>query len=375
MDYYEQLYDINFFSCDDYKAQKESSEITILNPGNPDWETWKSQNLSKKLAREIWNDFKKNSGNESETLLLKKTLKKNDFLLLLLILCEDAYRRFDSEAFYFLNRILYTSNNPVLRLKATKLQYAWLSLFRLSRKKNPLKDIINHGLNYLNRRFQISQSFNIDQVKVEVPVRNDWIKQKVMYEDKESVLNFYKHTHSYILELIAANHQVETLFNYYVILDILKRLGISTCFDYGGGIGTFSLLAETFNINCIFSDIESETMSYAKERLKYLNSDVSLFLLRPDKIIIPENLECILCTEVLEHIFEPDAIIRAIYKSLRPSGILVVSESFDYIDNFCTHLPRHKGKGGANFFKYLKKIGFKQIKPIFSIHPTIHIKI
>jgi 2-polyprenyl-3-methyl-5-hydroxy-6-metoxy-1,4-benzoquinol methylase len=375
MDYYSQLYDVNFFSCDEYNVKVGTSSITIFNPGNPNWETWVSRTLNKRNAIEIWDNFNNISGNLSDLLLFNSNISEDDFYLLALILCEDSYRKFNNNLFYFLNRILYTSNNVTVRLKATKLQYAWISLFRLSESMNPLKKIIGDGLNYLNEKWISTRKYETRDIKIEVPVREDWIHRRISIHNKDEVINFYKETCAYILELIAANHQVETLYNYYIIIEALQRLGVSNCLDYGAGIGTFLFLAEKSNMNCTYSDICSETMTYARSRAKKLNSEIKFFNLEPSHYAFPGQFDCIVCTEVLEHVFEPEALVSAIYRTLRPGDILVISESFDYTENFCTHLPWHKGKGGDFFLNYLNKIGFKKLELEHFIHPTIHIKL
>ncbi len=375
MNYYEQLYDINFFSGDSYYVNVNNSKVKILVPGIPDWNSWESSRMNNIEAKEIWEDFKNGKTNYYESILLGKGIPEDEFVLLSLILCEDAYRNFSDKAFYLLNRILYSSRIPDIHLKSIKLQMAWRAFFTIYNTKNPLINIVNHCLNYVNKEFPELSKCLYSDIKVEIPVQNEWDKLKYSIENKKDVEKFYKETISYILELTAANHQVETLFNYSIIIDLLKRLGVKTVFDYGAGIGTFLILANRYGMETTYADLHSETMNYAQKRLKDLNIISKFIELEYTDCIIPQDLECIICTEVMEHVFEPEKVIENFHKSLKLGGILIVSESFNYSERFCTHIPIHKGKGNQKFLDFLKDMGFKQLNIGFNIHPTIHIKL
>lgn len=375
MNYYEDLYDINFFSGEFYQATIYDASVTIESPGSPIWKTWQSPNINKDAAKQLWKDFKEREGYYLRSKLLNPRIPNTDRLLLVLILCEDAYRNRDPNAFFLLNRILYTSSIQALQLKSIKLHYAWFALSHLySNNKNPLNSIVDHCLNYFDSDTLQHIKYTRENIKVETPVREEWAMQKIFFDNRKSVESFYAQTYSYILELTAANHQIETLFNYNVIIDLIKRLGVKQIFDYGAGIGTFNILADRYGIEGIYADLPSETMKYARQRFDNLGISIPMFELDPREYKLSQDIDCVICTEVLEHIYEPEKLTKAIYESLRPKGLLIISESFDYIDGFCTHLPKHKGKGGKKFLEFLRQMGFVQLNVGYNIHPSIHMK-
>jgi len=375
MNYYEDLYDINFFSGESYQAAIYDASVTIESPGSPIWKTWQSSNINKDVAKQLWQDFKESKGNYLTSKLLNGRISNADRLLLVLILCEDAYRNRDPIAFFLLNRILYTSNIQGLQLKSIKLHCAWFALSHLySNNKNPLNSIVDNCLNYFDSDTLQRTKYTCENIKVETPVREEWARQGISFDDRKSVESFYEHTYSYILELTAANHQIETLFNYTVIIDLIKRLGVKQIFDYGAGIGTFNILANRYGIKGTYADLPSETMNYARQRFSDLRIRIPMLELDPRKYELPQDIDCVICTEVLEHVYEPEKLTKAIYESLRPKGLLIISESFDYIDGFCTHLPKHKGKGGEKFLESLRRMGFMQLNVGYNIHPSVHMK-
>ena len=380
MDYYKQLYDINFFGHSTYSAQAGRASVVVLEPGTPDWKSWRSPRLSPEPAEALWQKARDEPGVLTPLDLRDITGARADKLLLTLLLCEDAYRRFDAKAFFPLNRALYSSGDEELALKATKLQYAWRSIELLSplassTDRPPLSLVMDDTLHYLAGVSGVPQPYTASDFKVEVPVRNDWVRRQMSLNDPQAVEDFYRTTLSYILELTAANYQVQTLFNYAVIIDLLKRSGVREIFDYGAGIGTFSQLAYANGISSTHADLDSETMFFAQNRYERLGLNIPTIRIDPKDPKLPATAECIVCTEVLEHIFDPEKLVREMHAALRPGGILVVSESFDYVDEFCTHLPMHRGQGGRKFLEFMNSVGFREMPTGHLLHPTVHLKL
>jgi len=373
MNYYEQLYDINFFYRDKYVTQVGKSKIEIIPPGMPDWKTWKSSSINASKAKELYDDFYDKIPQYEQTLLFQKRVPEEVFSLLILILIEEAYRSFDLDTFFILNRILYTSNLDDIKLKSVKLQHAVQALIKIVGNNKPLKKIEEMALTYLND-MRPDNKYTLEDIKVEKPVAKDWNKQKCSFDDINSVEKFYKETDSYILELTAANHQVETLFNYNLVIETLKKLGVEHVFDYGAGIGTFLILAYKNNMRITYADLPSHTMGYSRYRFHQLNIPAVFIELEWDKYEVPNGVECIVCTEVLEHIYKPEKLIRKFYDALSLGGIIVVSESFNYTEEFCTHIPFHRGKGDHEFLKFMDRTGFHLLDLGYVIHPLIFIK-
>ena len=168
---------------------------------------------------------------------------------------------------------------------------------------------------------------------------------------------------------------METLFNYQLILSHLCKLGVTRLFDFGAGIGTFVLLANKMGINCTYADLDSRTQDYAKEHIKHWDDQAEFITLDYYKHQLPQGIDCVVCTEVMEHVRDPDGLVDKIHNALKPAGIFVVSESFDDTEKFCTHMPQHKGKGGQKFMDFLTQKGFERLQLPFDIHPTVHVKV
>ncbi len=374
--YYKNLYDINFFSEEQYQNKLQNVYIQIINPGYVQWETWRNGQLGIEEAKSFYkeNTLDFNKGNN---LHLQFEKYPEEVAVLVLLICEDAYRTDNERLFTECYSMLSKSSFQNIRLKAMKLHKAFYALKLLSENLKydtgfPLtriEKLHNHALSFINKSF--GNKFSKANLKVETPVLKDWEKRKMDFLDIRRVEDFYKTTPSYVLELIAANHQVETLFNYSLVIDKLKELGVQHLYDYAGGIGTFVLLAKLRGVEVTFSELDSITRGYAIQRIEDLRDDISSDIIEYDSPDLNSNQNCIVCTEVLEHIYEPENLVEYFYTKLINEGILVVSESFDYTDNFCTHIPKHKGKGGKTFIKYMKKVGFEFIPLKYQTHPLV----
>lgn len=404
-DYYDQLYDVDFLSDKAYDAELGEASVAVRRKTGPDWETWSSDTLDRDRAAELWDSFR--ASNPEEGLRLTRNLDDDSDgrWLLVQLLAEEMYRSNQTRKFYLLNRILASADQKSLRLKAEKLRRAYHMLDVFSRRLEENESTLFKGVGLASDGYesngtttQASRStchpvvqmlrrhaarwasencdseYTVEDVQVEEPVRADWEKRDISLKDREAVERFYQDTCSYVLELTAANYQVETLFNYSLIIDYLQKLDVSHLYDYGAGIGTFVIFSHLSGISPTYADLGSKTKDYTVERLRDFNLEIPTESLRPRHQELPSNLECVVCTEVLEHIYEPEKLVEEIHRSLRPGGIFVVSESFNYVDEFSTHLPQHEGRGGENFLRWMREVGFREVSLPFRIHPSIHVK-
>ncbi|MCF8336595.1 MAG: class I SAM-dependent methyltransferase [Bacteroidales bacterium] len=375
-DYYSILYDIDFFSTDEYKNELGKSSISVNNPGKIEWNSWIDGNINGQEAKSIFESNIENF-NQKKNLELLTEQKPEESYLITLLIAEYAYRNNNEKLFLNSFALLIKSPYQNIKLKAVKLSHAFYSLkmlvdnlkYNTEAQLNRIEKIQNHALSFLNQRFE--QNYKQKDIKVEKSVKKEWLKHNMNFSDPKRLENFYKTTSSYVLELTAANHQVETLFNYSLVIKKLKELGITHLYDYAGGIGTFVLMAKLNGLSVAFSELDSITREYAIQRINDSGDDMDFHVIEYDSPDLEDNQGCIVCTEVLEHIYEPEKLVEYFYQKLKSNGILVVSESFDYVENFCTHLPKHKGKGGKNFINYMKKVGFDLIPLKYQTHPKV----
>jgi SAM-dependent methyltransferase len=239
-----------------------------------------------------------------------------------------------------------------------------------------IKEILNNNL-YKNEKEEYSpKSLALLELKdylkkpiskfifktvVELPVKEAWNKLNPNTKDEEDINKFYMITDAYIYELMAANYIVQTLYSYYVLAQKLKSKNITTILDYGAGAGTLSILFKELGYNVIYADLPGKTFNFAKWRFKQRGLDIKMIKIKDRNFIKDIKFDCILCTEVIEHVVNPLKYLKDFKNVLNKGEILIVSESCEYTDDFSSHLSENKKYGGKRFIEIMSKLNFKQI--------------
>lgn len=234
---------------------------------------------------------------------------------------------------------------------------------------------------------ELSEFFNISKDKieqkmlVEIPVKEDWNRMNIDPANHEDLTKFYRETNSYIYELMAANNIIQTLFTYSVLIERIKKLGIKTILDYGGGAGTLSVLLSQLGYDVVYADLPGKTFQFAKWRFKKRGLKIPIIaLFGNEETDLSTNklkkykFDCILSTEVIEHVLYPLKLIKSFADKLSPGGVAVISESCGYTEQFASHLESNKKYAGINFINEMNKVGFVQYPVEFFIPQQIFIK-
>lgn len=115
-------------------------------------------------------------------------------------------------------------------------------------------------------------------------------------------------------------HGLEDELNLRVIED-LRRRGVRSLTDLGAGQGRFVHLARQAGIGA--AGVEAALLNCDAARHRYgidlAPLTVQAFLARE-----PRGLDCITLLNVLEHLPDPVAILRAVHAALRPGGVLAL---------------------------------------------------
>ncbi len=221
--------------------------------------------------------------------------------------------------------------------------------------KSPKECALSELSDYTKKERQIL----LKKMLAEVPVSESWKGINPNPKNEEEVNQFYMVTDAYIYELMAANHIIQTLYSYYVLTQKLEDLKISTILDYGAGAGTLSILFKKLGYNVTYADLPGETFEFAKWRFKKRNYEIPMIDLTRQEV---QNYDCIMCTEVFEHLVNPLKLLDEFSRILKRGQFLIISESCKYTEDFCNHLETNKKYGGNMFTKLLQKYGFIQIK-------------
>jgi 2-polyprenyl-6-hydroxyphenyl methylase/3-demethylubiquinone-9 3-methyltransferase len=139
------------------------------------------------------------------------------------------------------------------------------------------------------------------------------------------------------------------------INDNYKEYLIKSVLDYGGGFGTLARMISS-GIDGIDVKIMEPHPPTLAQRLNKNYKNISYVSKLKSQFV-----DCIVCTDVLEHLFDPLSSLREMREALRDGGVLIIGSCFyPYIK---CHLPGNFYL--RYFFKYFAVlIGFKLIHSV-----------
>ena len=105
------------------------------------------------------------------------------------------------------------------------------------------------------------------------------------------------------------------------LIDLLKVTTNKICLDYGSGVCSHAIaLLEKKNKVSILDVKESELMKFGLQRIKQRNYKVHTYT---NKSRLPkEYFDLIICTDVLEHVYNPHKVLLDITNTLKQNGTL-----------------------------------------------------
>lgn len=129
--------------------------------------------------------------------------------------------------------------------------------------------------------------------------------------------------------------------------------------DLGCGSGVFSIMASAMARKVIAIDGSREIINLAREdalRRRVTNIQFITGRLENFTDLVPEQVDLILCSSVLEYIADPDSFLQSCANVLKPSGMLLVSvPNGDSLYRICERII-FKNLKRPRYYAYVKTV-------------------
>jgi SAM-dependent methyltransferase len=133
--------------------------------------------------------------------------------------------------------------------------------------------------------------------------------------------------------------------------------------DVGCGNGVISRHLGQFGYNVLGIDISEKTIAVAQQRNKYPN--VRFEAISAEELTASgERYDAVICSEVLEHLNQPQLLLQTIHSSLKDDGLLIVTvPNGNGPRELCVTRPMLKARNNPGLWKAINKfkntLGFR----------------
>ncbi|MBD6619988.1 class I SAM-dependent methyltransferase [Komarekiella sp. 'clone 1'] len=184
--------------------------------------------------------------------------------------------------------------------------------------------------------------------------------------EPEKVSLFYSHPVWLLNGLFIEQHDVSILHRHAIANWInVNSNDIISVLDYGGGFGTLARLIADKNQEVVVDIYEPHPSQLALEKIKAYSSVNFISSLK-------KQYDCLVCTDVLEHVPDPLSLLAEMIESVKIDGYLVIANCF-YPVIKC-HLPETFHLR-YSFNQFTNLMGLDTIGSCNGSHATIYKKI
>ncbi len=184
--------------------------------------------------------------------------------------------------------------------------------------------------------------------------------------EPEKVSLFYSHPVWLLNGLFIEQHNVSILHRHAIADWInVNNNDIISVLDYGGGFGTLARLIAGKNQEVVVDIYEPHPSQLALEKLKAYSNVKFISSLK-------KQYDCLVCTDVLEHVPDPLSLLAEMIESVKIDGYLVIANCF-YPVIKC-HLPETFHLR-YSFNQFTSLMGLDTIGSCNGSHATIYKKI
>ncbi|MBD2188085.1 class I SAM-dependent methyltransferase [Pseudanabaena mucicola] len=182
--------------------------------------------------------------------------------------------------------------------------------------------------------------------------------------DQEKITAFYKHPVWLLNGFFIEQHEV-SLQHRHIIADLIVQLSVKHVLDFGGGFGTLARIIANKSGNIEIDIYEPYPNNFAIEECK----DYPLIQFVHN---LHKKYDCLVSTDVLEHVTDPLQIFENMIETVSLNGYLIIANCFRPVIK--CHLPS-TFHFRYTFNLFARLMGLKVLGKCKGKHATIYQKI
>jgi len=156
---------------------------------------------------------------------------------------------------------------------------------------------------------------------------HEWASKQVDAGDARQLIDFYNTSEAEVFDLIGWHAEDEIHHRTFRCVDLAVADGAERLLDYGSGIGSDAIVAAAAGLSVTLADVSDRLLAFARWRCERRGFTVRALDLKREPLPTAA-FDAAVCFDVLEHVPDPTATVRAIRGSLRPFGRLFVHAPF-----------------------------------------------
>jgi len=133
------------------------------------------------------------------------------------------------------------------------------------------------------------------------------------------VKKFYENNPFPVFSLIAWHHTPYQIN----LRNEFTELARGSILDYGGGVGELCVRMHKKGLSVVYADLQGPVFNFARRFFREHNMPIAMINLSEGKIT--GQYDTIFCIDVIEHIINPQGIIKEMVLCLNPNGQLIVT--------------------------------------------------
>lgn len=178
-------------------------------------------------------------------------------------------------------------------------------------------------------------------------------------QDSGKIEEFYRANHAYLFDLTEFNARYPYVAELQSVVQMAKRRGLRRVLDFGSGIGSIGIFMARSGFEVTLADVSEPLLTYAKWRFAKHGLQGRFVDLNREELP-GSTFDLVTSLDVLEHIPEPEKVIRQIAASMTVNGVFAFN-----VGPIDPEFPQHISSFD-DVLSIIRSCGFRRAEKVMS---------